>query len=76
MTGEIHRDDAEAGGNQSRREESILLSHVAKAGNADDERPGAAGVVVGDLSVGQFKELRGEQPRALDRRAPEELRRG
>ena len=58
MAGKIHRDDAEAGGDQSRREESILLAHVAKAGNADDERAGAAGVVVGDLSAGEFQELR------------------
>ena len=58
MAGEVHRDDAETGGCQFRREQAILLAHVAEAGDADDERAGAAGVVVGDLSVGQFEELR------------------
>ena len=58
MAGEVHRDDAETGGCQFGSEQAILLAQVAEAGDADDERTGAAGVVVGDLSVGQFEELR------------------
>ena len=73
VAGEIHRDDPESLGNKSRREEAILLAHIAKAGNTDDERASTAGVVVGDLPARQFQELRRTEGRSrmVDRRAQE-----
>ena len=59
MSGKIHRDDPKARGNKFRRKEAILLAHVAKPRHADDERAGAARVVIGKLSAGQLQELRG-----------------
>src|ERR1700677_1121715 len=59
MARKIHRDSAEARGDQPRSEEAILLTHVAQAGDADDERAGAPRVVIGDLTARQFEKLGG-----------------
>src|SRR5271170_3730134 len=58
VAGEVHRDNPEDRGDEFWRKETILTAHGAKTGDADDERAVAAGIVIRDLSLGQFEELR------------------
>ena len=58
MSRKVHRDNAKTRRDKLRSEETILLTEVAEAGRADDQRAAAAGVVVGNLPGGELEELR------------------